>query len=85
MSRCAAAARLPAVHPLAAICVLVLDPYWLRSLDQIFLRSKKIIVCGEHTAANAFRGKVEQIGELAHASPRRSTRPRRPAGKSPEA
>src|SRR5205823_3517371 len=79
-----AAARHPSVHPLAPIGVFVLDPNRFRGFYQILFRSKEIVVRGEYTAAHAFRGKIQKIGEFAHASPRRNMRPRRPAGNSPD-
>ena len=57
----AAAARLPAVHPLAAIGVLALAPHRRRRLDQVLLRREELVVGGDDRAAEAFRREIDEI------------------------
>ena len=57
----AAPARLPAIHPLAALGVFALAPDRSRRLDQVLLRRKELVVRGDDRPAEAFRGKVDQV------------------------
>src|SRR5216683_2498555 len=69
------APRLPAVHPLANAGVLVRDPYWSRSLQQIFLWGKKFIIGGENSPAQSLCGKINVFGEIHQRPPRSQSAP----------
>jgi hypothetical protein len=59
-------AALPAIHPLAAIGVLVLFPHRLRGMEEVFLL-REVIVCRiQNRPAEALGGKVERVAEVAH-------------------
>src|SRR5262249_11125043 len=57
----APAPRLPAVHPLAAIGVLALDPLGRRWFDQAFLGREELVVRSDHGGAETLRGEIDQI------------------------
>ena len=44
ITRGAAAASFPSVHPFAEIGVFAFDEYWRTGLEQIFLRGKEFII-----------------------------------------
>jgi hypothetical protein len=54
----ALAAALPAVHPLAAVGVLVLFPDGFVRLEQVLLLGEEVVVRVEHGAAEALGGEV---------------------------
>ena len=60
----ALAAALPAIHPLAAVGVLVLFPDRLRGLEQVLLLGEEVVVRVEHAAAEAFGGEIEEVAEV---------------------
>ena len=60
----AAAARLPAVHPLAAIGVLAGNEDGRVGLDEVFLLREEIVVRREHRAAELFRREVDELSEI---------------------
>jgi hypothetical protein len=68
VSRRAAAARLPAVHPLPALGVDPLAPLGRTGLHERFLGREELVVRGDHGAAEALAGEVGQVGEVGHAS-----------------
>jgi hypothetical protein len=62
MSRSAATARFPAVHPFTAVRVLIRNensPTWFQ---QILLLGKELIVCDERAAAHARGCEINQAG-----------------------
>ena len=59
----AAPARLPAVHPLAAIGVLALAPDRRGGLEQVLLRGEELVVGRDDRAAEALRREIDQLGE----------------------
>src|ERR1043166_1303971 len=63
---CALAARLPAVHPLPAVGVLVLFPDRFRLPEKVLLLGEKVVGCVEHGAAEALGGEVDQLAEVSH-------------------
>jgi hypothetical protein len=63
----AAAARFPAVHPFAAAREFPFDENWLRLFEEIFLRRKELIVCGDDTAAEALGCEVGKCAKILHA------------------
>ena len=67
MSGNALAPRLPAIHPLPAVRVLVLLPDGGIGLQQILFLGKKIVVCVQHRPAEALRREIERITEIRHA------------------
>jgi hypothetical protein len=64
VTRLAAAARFPPVHPLAAIGVLVLAEHGLRDLDEVLLRREELVIRRDRGAAQALRRQVHEIGEV---------------------
>ena len=59
----ALAPALPAVHPLAAVGVLVLFPDRLGRLEEVFFLGEEVVVGVKHAAAEALGGEVEKIAE----------------------
>src|SRR5258705_9937266 len=63
-ARRAPSARLPAVHPLSQIGVLVFDEDGSGSLEKIFLWRKEIIVGEEHGAAKFFCSQINKFSKV---------------------
>src|SRR5206468_12793078 len=57
-------ARLPAVHPLAALGVRALPPFRRAGFDESFFRCEELVVCREDSASESFAGKIRQISKL---------------------
>ena len=74
----APAARLPAVHPLPAIGVLVRNEYRRRRLEQVLLPGEELVVGGDGLAAEAGGGEIEEVGQFTHCGcpSRYTSRPR---------
>ena len=68
---CAAAAALPAIHPLATIGVLALDKYRRTRLEQVLLGREEVVIRHQHRATNALRRQIDQISKL-HNQPQKS-------------
>jgi len=60
----ALAAAFPAVHPLAAVGVLMLFPHRRRRFDQILFLGKEVVGGVEHRAAESFGGEIEQFAKV---------------------
>ena len=58
-----AAARLPAVHPLAPVRVLALAPDRLSRLDEVVLRGEELVVGLDDRSAQAFRSEIDELRE----------------------
>jgi hypothetical protein len=59
----AAAARLPAVHPFAAVGVLVLEEDRGLRLEQVLLLGEEVVVGPDHGASEALGGEIDELGE----------------------
>ena len=59
----ALAATFPAVHPLAAVGVLVGDEDGLAGFDQVLLLGEEVIGTPQHSATEALGGEVDEVGE----------------------
>src|SRR5216684_5891744 len=66
MAGSALAATLPAVHPLAAVGVLVFLPDRLDGTEEVFLFSEIIVGRVENGAAEALGGEVESLAKITH-------------------
>ena len=56
-------AAFPAIHPLAAIDVLVFNKNPAAGLDEVFHLGKKIIAAGQRLASEALGCKIGEVGE----------------------
>ncbi|MEZ4791192.1 MAG: hypothetical protein R2811_14400 [Flavobacteriales bacterium] len=56
-------AALPAIHPLAAVGVLVGDEDGLAGLDQVLLLGEEVIGTPKDFATKTFGGEVDEVGE----------------------
>ena len=66
VSRRAPAPRLPAVHPLAPVGVLVLAEDRPLGLDEVLLAGEELVVGGDRRAAQALRSEIRKVGESGH-------------------
>ena len=66
MSRRAAAARLPSVHPFTAVRVLIRDENSPAGLQEILLLGKELIVCEKGGAADSGRSQINEAGRRRH-------------------
>src|SRR5437016_13228974 len=66
VARRALAAALPAVHPFAAVGVLVLLPDRRGRFEEILLFREVVVGRVEHRAAEAFGSEIDQIAEVSH-------------------
>src|SRR5205814_4353766 len=66
VSGSALAAALPAVHPFAAIGVVVLFPYRRVWLEEIFFLGEEIVGRIEHRTAEPLGREIDQIAEVSH-------------------
>src|SRR5947209_20602911 len=64
----AAAACLPAVHPLAVVGVLMLAPLGGVRPEQIFLGGEELVVGPHGPAAQRLAGQIGKVGEVTHNS-----------------
>ena len=65
----AAAARLPAVHPFAAVGVFVFAPDGIGGKDQAFLRREELVVGGNHRSAKPLGGEIDEVFYTSHVTP----------------
>src|SRR5207302_10636800 len=82
-ARLAQPPRLPAVHPLAAVGVLCLDPDRCAVFDQVVLRCEEVVVRSDDDGAEAFAGEIDEILKRgAHSSRPAPSRTRRPSSQT---
>src|SRR5687767_8027214 len=61
--RASAAARLPAVHPFAALGICPLAPLGRARLEERFLRSEELVIRRQNRAAEALGREIDEVGE----------------------
>ena len=65
----AAAAGLPAVHPLADVSVFPLLPDGLSGLEEVLLGREEFVIRGQHRATQTLGCEVHEIGKIASLHP----------------